>query len=205
MLSVKDLSFAFGSRPLFRSISFDLKAGDLVRLAGPNGAGKSTLMALIAGLITGASGSIHFTGDQDPRSWTAWIPPDANALNHGLSAIDNLRFWLELRGMSVKDNVIQLALKEWGLEGEYRTRQLPVGLFSTGMRRRLALARLDLCQARLWLLDEPLFGLDDNACKIFHQKLTRHIQADGAALIITHDERLLTNLQPRTISWEATR
>ena len=78
MLKVQDLNFSFKNRPLFSGLSFSVSAGDLVRIAGPNGSGKSTLIALVTGLISGASGSIEFSGNSDFRSWTSWIAADAD-------------------------------------------------------------------------------------------------------------------------------
>lgn len=200
MLTVRQLCFAFGSRLLFRDVSFAVSPGQLVRIAGPNGSGKSTLLSLVAGLMDGASGEIDYEGSDDPRAWTAWIPADANALNPHLSAATNLEFWQELRGAVVGEQELATALEYWGLRGTYIQRQLPVGVFSTGMKRRLALARLTLSQAKLWLLDEPLFGLDDHACSKFRNCLKSHLAAGGAALVITHDERLVEGIPLLTIS-----
>jgi heme exporter protein A len=68
------------------------------------------------------------------------------------------------------------------------------------MKRRLALARLELEQSRLWLLDEPLFGLDDAACQKFKSCLDRHIKSGGTAIVITHDERLLLQIPHMTVT-----
>lgn len=199
MLNVTQLRFSFGARPLFRDVTFTVKPGDLVRIAGPNGSGKSTLLSLVAGLMDGASGSIEYEGTVDPREWTAWIPADANALNPHLSASANLQFWQELRGTPSDTDTMTEALEYWGLKGEYIQQRLHVGMFSTGMKRRLALARLTLSRAKLWLLDEPLFGLDDHACKKFRDLLMTHLASGGAALVITHDERLVEGLKPWTV------
>jgi len=165
MLRVKNLTFAFKNRPLFQNISFDVKAGQLTRLAGSNGSGKSTLLGLITGLISGAEDSVSYTGDNDFREWTSWIAPDANGLIPTMSATANLSFWLELRGLSSDVAKLRETLTAWGLSGDWVQSSLPVARFSTGMKRRLALARLLLEDTKLWLLDEPLFGLDDAACR----------------------------------------
>lgn len=203
MLNVRNLSFAFGSRVLFQNISFQANPHLAVRLAGPNGSGKSTLMSLIAGLNSGAKGDIQFTESLsqglDVRHNTAWLPADANALNGNLSAFDNLKFWMELRGKTCTKETIESALAEWGLHGNYTLHHLSVSHFSTGMKRRLALARLCLFDAKLWLLDEPLFGLDDKACQQFRRKLKLHLESGGAAVVVTHDERLLEGIPATTV------
>ncbi|MCX6126236.1 MAG: heme ABC exporter ATP-binding protein CcmA [Proteobacteria bacterium] len=205
MLTVNNLSFAFGARRLFESISFDLKPGHVIRLSGPNGAGKSTLMSILAGLNVSSSGNLSFESpsgsyETDHRQWTAWIPPDANALQPNLSAVQNLSFWLDVRGRTVSTAEFSAMLSDWGLTGVYVTQHLPVGLFSTGMKRRLALARLMLSKAKLWLLDEPLFGLDAIACEQLRRELKEHLDQGGSAVVITHDDRLLENLPFATVS-----
>ena len=206
MLKVDGLTFSFRQRPLFESVSFHVQSGDLFRIAGPNGAGKSTLMAILAGLLDGHRGEITFAdNDGDFRAWTAWLPADANAIHPSLDATSNLRFWCDLRGLDVSDITLHDKLDAWGLRGLYLQKQLAVSRFSTGMRRRLALARLELAQAKLWLIDEPLFGLDDSACSQFRESLKQHIAGGGAAIVITHDERLVADLAPKTISLGANR
>ena len=203
MLRVKNLTFAFKNRPLFQNISFDIKAGQLTRLAGSNGSGKSTLLNLITGLISGAEDAVSYNGDTDFREWTSWIAPDANGLIPTMSATANLSFWLELRGLSSDITKIRETLTTWGLTGDWVQSSLPVARFSTGMKRRLALARLLLEDTKLWLLDEPLFGLDDAACQQFRDALKKHLSQGGAGIVVTHDDRLLEGLNPQTIYLEA--
>ena len=199
MLRVDNLTFAFKNRRLFQNISFEIGDGGLTRLAGSNGSGKSTLLALITGLISGAENAVHFKGDGDFREWTSWIAPDANGHVPTLSATENIIFWLELRGISPDIAKIRESLSVWGLSGDWVQSSLPVARYSTGMKRRLALARLLMEETRLWLLDEPLFGLDDAACQQFRNALKNHLSNGGAAIVVTHDDRLLEGLNPQTI------
>ena len=129
MLRVKNLTFAFKNRPLFQNISFDIKAGQLTRLAGSNGSGKSTLLNLITGLISGAEDAVSYNGDTDFREWTSWIAPDANGLIPTMSATANLSFWLELRGLSSDITKLRETLTTWGLTGDWVQSSLPVARF----------------------------------------------------------------------------
>jgi heme exporter protein A len=199
MLTVKDLTFSFKNRPLFKGLSFSVGPGALIRLTGSNGSGKSTLLGLLTGLISGAKGSITFEECDSSRRSLSWIAPDANGLVPSLSATANLHFWLGLRHTKIDIDRIQTSLETWGLNGEWVQNRLPVARFSTGMRRRLSLARLELEDTRLWLLDEPLFGLDESACQKFRAALKAHIDLGGAAIVVTHDERLLSGLTFETI------
>jgi heme exporter protein A len=204
MLRVDNLSFSFKHRPLFQNLSFEVAPGTLTRIAGSNGAGKSTLLAIITGLISGASGDVSFDGNArahvDFRFWTSWIAPDGNGFTASLSAIKNLEFWLQLRGLQRPHEHLKDSLNQWGLTGDWVQSELPVGKFSTGMKRRLAIVRLQLEGSKLWLLDEPLFGLDDAACRQFRGLLHQHIKSGGSAIVITHDDRLLDQIPHKTIT-----
>lgn len=200
MLNVRNLTFSFKNRPLFSGLNFTVKSGSLLRVSGPNGSGKSTLLSLITGLISGANGQIDFDETCDFRSWTSWIAADANGLIPSLSAAENLRFWLELRHSAFDAGRISNSLNDWGLSGSWIQERLPVARFSTGMRRRLSLARLDLDGSKLWILDEPLFGLDEAACKKFRIRLQSHISQGGAAIVVTHDDRLLEGVEHETLA-----
>lgn len=200
MLRVDNLSFSFKHRPLFQNLSFEVAPGTLTRIAGSNGAGKSTLLGIITGLISGASGNVSMDHQVDFRLWTSWIAPDGNGFTASLSAIKNLEFWLQLRGLQRPHEHLKNSLNQWGLAGDWIQSELPVGKFSTGMKRRLAIVRLQLEGSKLWLLDEPLFGLDDAACRQFRSLLSQHIKSGGSAIVITHDDRLLDQTPHKTIT-----
>jgi heme exporter protein A len=192
MLDVEKITFSFGQRRILDSISFSVQKGQLLRISGPNGSGKSTLISVLLGLLAVDSGAIRYADDLgDFRRWVSWLPAEANGLMASFSAKDHLNFWLETCGSSVNEQEVDQVLGRWGLKRGYVTEQLPVGGFSTGMKRRLALAKLELTRSRLWFLDEPLSGLDVQACRIFSEMLRMHLSDQGAAIVVTHDERLL--------------
>ena len=200
MLEVKHLKFGFGKKTLLNNINFHVRGGELTRIDGPNGAGKSTMIALICGFLSGHEGSISFKGPSDFRSWTSWIAADSNGLFPSLSAIANLDFWLKIRGQSVSESTISQTLLSWGIAGDWVQKGLPTSKFSTGMKRRVALARLELENSRLWLLDEPLFGLDEEAYAKFKRLLDSHLASGGATVVVTHDGRLVEGLPHQTVS-----
>lgn len=199
MLKITGLTFSFRNRPLFDNLSFELNHGEILRISGPNGSGKSTLVGLLTGQISGGENHTTFLNPGDFREWTSWIAPDANGMVQTLSALENLSFWLQLRGIRSSHDHCRSVLDQWGLKGTWVQSQLPVGRFSTGMKRRLALARLELEDTKLWILDEPLFGLDDAACGQFRNTLSQHISKTRSAIVITHDDRLLSDLQHKTL------
>jgi len=169
--------------------------GELIHLRGPNGAGKSTLLRICAGLLDPQKGEVDCASEQ-----FEYLPAEANGFHLKLGAGQNLHFWHELRsGKKVSADTLQKSLAEWKLDhpiiaGNFA---LPVAKFSTGMKRRLALARLVVNGTPLWLLDEPVSGLDEDAVATFISTLRRHLENGGAAVIVSHDTRIFSGITTR--------
>lgn len=206
MLVVSRLSFGYRHRRLFSELSMTVAAGELVHLAGPNGAGKSTCMAIIAGLLTADGGSVEFfpspggVAAEDRRHWQEYLPAEGNGLYLKMDATQNLLFWSRLRGLNLDAEAVHAALDPWGLSHPLLRQGFAVEKFSTGMKRRLALARLALSPAPCWLLDEPVYGLDAQAMDIFQARLSAHLQRGGMALVVSHDLKPLTGLISRSVA-----
>ena len=203
MLSLQNVAFSYSNRIILRDLSFRIGQGELWHIKGPNGSGKSTLVSLLNGFTEPSAGTVHLDWNESDafHSPIYWIPPDANALDHEASAIDNLRMMLSLWQRSdLSPEELFKTLTLWGFSDRYVTSQLKVGHFSTGMKRRLSLARLSLSKSFLWLLDEPLMGLDESAIKMFKASIQEHLLAMGSVVLITHDERVLEGIRHQTLS-----
>ena len=206
MLNVDKLSFSYGShKRLLRDISFQLNPSEIIRLKGSNGKGKSTLIKCLLGLLSIDSGEVCLNERYDLNYFrlnSEYLAPEENALFNDLSALENLRVWSELNGQTFDKPALIKGLSDWGFKGDFLVENLPVSKFSTGMKRRLALVRLSLSSAKLWLLDEPLYGLDIAGVNQFAALLDTHLKSGGMAVIISHDESIFTssqNLPTRTI------
>lgn len=212
MLRLTNLSFAFRHRRLFADVSLNVNPGELVHLRGQNGAGKSTLMAVVAGLLSPASGTVeYFPGvgatapTDDRRRFMEYLPAEANGLYLKMDAVQNLAFWSSLRGHDNNAERLYAALARWNLDHPLLRDRFPVEKFSTGMKRRLALARLDLAAVPCWLLDEPVYGLDAEAMVVFRNQLADHLQGGGMALVISHDLKPLEGLITNSLALGGTR
>lgn len=201
LLTVKNLSFAYRHRRLIDGLGFSLRSGELLHIVGPNGAGKSTLLAILAGLLRPDTGSIDFVRadaesdqDADRRNYLEFLPAEANALYFKMDATQNLRFWAHLRGVSLNESQVKTALGRWQLDHPLLRQGFPVEKFSTGMKRRLALARLEISPAPCWLLDEPVYGLDAAATATFTQMVARHLAQGGSGLVVSHETKPIENL-----------
>jgi heme exporter protein A len=187
MLAGIGLACRRGERLVFRGIDLELGAGELLLLRGANGSGKSTLLRLIAGLIPPSDGLLLWQGKAigDAEAYRAELAylGHADAIKPELSPSEDLRFWLEMRGLRQEDERIAVALARLGLEDLGR---LPCRLLSQGQRRRVALSRIAVSGARLWLLDEPFNGLDEISVAALTALIAEHRAAGGLVIMAAH-------------------
>ena len=158
-----------GGRLLFEALSFALLPGEALRLAGPNGSGKSSLIRLAAGLLAPAAGTIT-------RSAPAALADEGIALDRDRTLGGALAWWCQ--GKPLLTAIDAFALTDLA--------QVPVRLLSTGQLRRARLARVMASAAPLWLLDEPLNGLDDDGIARLTHAIASHRASGGAVLAASH-------------------
>jgi heme exporter protein A len=175
----ESLAVIRGERLVFRDVSFTLPAGGALILSGRNGAGKSTLLRLLAGLVRPDAGRLLWDeadvfADRTAHGGRVALLGHQDALKPGLTAAENLAFAARLSGREVTAALANMGLEELS--------ELPVRMLSAGQKRRLALARVSLSAAPLWLLDEPASGLDDAAIQRLGTLLARH-RADGGMIV----------------------
>ena len=169
-IAVRDLACRRGDRVLFRSLSLTMNAGEALRVAGSNGIGKSSLLRIVAGLAPAFDGSVETQG-------AIGLVDERPALDPHLPLGKALGFWQRIDGAA--DN----ELGRLGLAGLL---DVPVRYLSTGQKKRAALARLIGQKARIWLLDEPLNGLDGHAMELTEALTAEHCGAGGIALVASH-------------------
>lgn len=194
MLHIKDLTFGYTAKPLFQNLSFDVDKKQICHIVGNNGVGKSTLLALIAKLLTPTHGTVTFDITATTRYPIEYLSAEHNALLLAQNIHSNLEFWRRLSGLPADPSLLASILKSWQLSSNSLGDSLPVHKFSTGMKRRLALARLCYTERPIWLLDEPTFGLDRQAQDCLHDAIASHLNANGCVLLVTHQTNWLKNL-----------
>ena len=194
ILEVSRLGCVRGDRPLFSGLDLSVAPGTFVQLTGPNGSGKTSLLRILCGLLAPAEGQIAWNG-ANIRSLGEEYVAQVTYLGHRhgikdeFSAVENLRVSNALNGVSVsKERAIE-ALGQMGLAGR---ESLPARLLSEGQRRRVALARLLVCDTKLWLLDEVLTSLDKGAVALVRSLIENHVAGGGIAIVATHQELELT-------------
>jgi len=155
-----------GGRLLFEDLDLELRAGEALQVAGPNGSGKSSLIRLAAGLLRQERGRIE-------RAQLA-LADDALALDRELP----LRRALALWGGAVEEPMEGIGISHLG--------EVPVRLLSSGQLKRATLVRAAASAAPLWLLDEPLNGLDAEGSEQLAVVIDRHRALGGAVLAASH-------------------
>jgi heme ABC exporter ATP-binding subunit CcmA len=179
-----------GRFPALAGIDLDVAAGEIVLLRGPNGAGKTTLLRCCAGLLPIARGEARVLGhDLTDRRQAREVRRQVGLLGHAtglydeLTVADNVRFWGRAAGAA--EPAVDAALATCGLDG--RLAGLAVARLSAGQRRRTALACLVARRPRLWLLDEPHAGLDQDGRDVL-DGLVRTAVGSGATVLLSSHE-----------------
>lgn len=183
LVAARGVSYTYpdGSAALYE-LSLEIRDGERLGLLGPNGCGKSTFLRLLAGdRVPGLRRDSSVDGARQ-----RWLAPDQPALRSWLSGRENAATLLELHGARPREAraVADAWIERFGLSGDANR---PVGTYSSGMRRRLALAVAFGVGPRLLLLDEPLAGLDPEGRAAFAAALADHRDAGGATVLSVHD------------------
>lgn len=177
-LSASDLACRRGDRLLFRGLGFSLGAGQALQVAGANGTGKSSLLRLLAGLLAPFAGAVE-------REGAVGLLDERPALDPHLPLTKALGFWRGLDAGSA--DMAQLGLENLG--------DVPVRYLSTGQKKRAALARLIAQQAPIWLLDEPLNGLDTRGVELVEALAASHCAEGGICVIASHQPFRLEGME----------
>jgi len=177
LLSVQGLTKAYGVRPLFTELTFDLSANERVGLIGPNGAGKSTLLKILAGKEELDSGTRSLR-----RATKMGFVAQDDVFPQGLSVQDIIRARLDSESLEdhEKETRISKVLTRTGFDDFDK----PAHLLSGGWRKRLGIAREMALDPDLLLLDEPTNHLDIPGI-VWLQKLLR--ASPFGYLVATHD------------------
>ncbi|MCS4496413.1 MAG: cytochrome c biogenesis heme-transporting ATPase CcmA [Pantoea ananatis] len=201
MLEIMNLLCVRDERALFEALTFRVSAGDIVQIEGPNGAGKTSLLRILAGLSTPEHGEVRWQSQQIHQQRDVWHQAmlylgHLPGITSALSALENLRFYHP----NCRDEHIFTALASVGLAGY---EDVPAAQLSAGQQRRIALARLWLTQATLWILDEPLTALDPVGVDTLMGRFAEHAQQGGSVIVTSHQALPGLNGQIKTVRLHA--
>lgn len=187
LLSAQTLSCRRGDRLLFRELDVSLSRGELLQVTGPNGSGKTTLLRILCGLRAPDTGAVFWNGQDivdHPESFRREMALVGHrpGIKNDLTPAENLRVAGALTAVTTSVSV-EDALRRVGLLAHAYDL---CGQLSSGQRRRTALARLLLTYARVWVLDEPLTGLDRQGQTLVEALMYEHADNGGACVFTTH-------------------
>lgn len=183
-----------GGRLVFAGLNFAVAPGEALVLRGPNGSGKTTLLRLMAGLTPAAAGTLAWNNiavdDRDEHAAKLRFITHLDAIKPALTVTENLAFWMSLWRGKVEDSGIVAAMEALNLQ---HLSAFPARLLSAGQRHRLALARLMVASAPLWLLDEPGNALDDASLSALTKMIAAHRAKGGMVVIASHGSAFVEN------------
>ena len=186
-LAANDLACRRGMRVLFAGLSIELGAGDALHIGGANGLGKSSLLRQLAGLLPAYSGTVT-------RAGSLALIDERLALDEHASLSDALMFWERIDRPAAPEAAYALMQLDDLLE-------VPVRFLSTGQRKRASFARLLNAGCDIWLLDEPLNGLDTEAQSRVEKEIERHCKhAGGICVTASHQPIALPNKQSLSLA-----
>ncbi|MGB6976002.1 MAG: cytochrome c biogenesis heme-transporting ATPase CcmA [Gammaproteobacteria bacterium] len=194
-LQTTNLACERGGRFLFNNLNITLNAGELLQVLGRNGCGKTSLLRILTGLLTPQQGKIHWCGrliqecGAEYRQAFCYLG-HKNAIKASLTVLEHLQLHTYLRQQQPPADLSEILhrFSLWPLR--YRRGET----LSAGQRQRLALARLALTPAPLWILDEPFTALDTQGIENGLQMMAQHVAQGGMVVFTSH--------QPLT--WQST-
>jgi heme exporter protein A len=187
LLELKAFSIARDERRLFADLQLTLHAGEIIQLLGPNGAGKTSLLRVIAGVSNDYEGELLYLNEPMPKvRWEFACDllylPHAPGIKKAMTPRENLQWYMH---QSAMQGDIDDALDKVGLAG---FEDVLAGSLSAGQLRRVALARLYLSKARVWILDEPFTAIDKKGVSNLEAIMREHAAAGGAVLLTSHQD-----------------
>ncbi len=202
MLEICNLACTRGDHQLFSGLNFSLSDGELMQVQGENGKGKTSLLRMLCGFLAPAAGEIRWRGqnihDLDEEYYAEMVYlGHLNAIKDELNALENLHITAGLAGCEIDDKQAIEALRHMGLRGR---ETLPVKVLSQGQRRRVALARLLVGNAPLWILDEPLTALDVGAVGLMQELIGEHLAKSGMVIFTTHQPLEVAGVETRRLT-----
>ncbi len=190
MISIKNLNKRFGSKQVLHDINLELEPGEIFGFLGPNGAGKTTTLKIITGILKPDQGSVSINGidiESDPinaKKQFSFIG-DSPDICLNLKGKEFLKFIADIYEIpkDSRNKLIEELSKEFGLYDVLNDR---IKTYSHGMRQKMMVIGSMLSNPKIWILDEPMTGLDPKSSFQLKNKMREHADGGGTVLFSTH-------------------
>lgn len=184
-IETKQLTKKYGVKTAVDQMDLQVKQGSIFGFLGKNGAGKSTFINMVTGLIQPSSGSFTLLGEDYYSKRETFrrigVLPEYATLYEDMSAINHLKYFSSILGLSLSYSDMLHLLKQVGLEDAAK---LKVKKYSFGMKKKLGMAQAIMNKPDILILDEPTSGIDANAVLSMHT-LIQHISSNGTTVFLT--------------------
>ncbi|MCP6683308.1 ABC transporter ATP-binding protein [Bacillus nakamurai] len=201
ILHIEGLDKTIGKKKILKSISMDVRQGEIIGLLGPNGSGKTTLIRIIVGLLKKNSGTITINGFQHDTEFEKALESVGAIVENPefypyLTGWENLKHFANMHKQITEDRLEEV-IERVGLTNAVHDK---VKTYSLGMRQRLGIAQAILHRPKLLILDEPTNGLDPGGMKDFREHLKELAEQEGTSILFaTHLLREVEDLCDRVI------
>ncbi|MBQ8504312.1 MAG: ABC transporter ATP-binding protein [Clostridia bacterium] len=182
IITVASLSKSYGKKNVLNDISFQIEEGSIVGLLGPNGCGKTTLIKILTGLIKDHTGTVKIDNDE-PGPYTKSIVaflPDKSYLPDWMRPVDAIEYFADFYKDFDKAKAEQM-VRDFRLDPKQKLKTM-----SKGQQEKLCLILVMCRQAKLYVLDEPLGGLDPASRSAILDLIMTNYAKNASVLISTH-------------------
>ena len=186
-----------GETRLFEGCHLTIESGQWWQIEGHNGIGKTSLLRILAGLAVAAEGEVLWNGLPIQKQREEYYAELFYLGHHAgvkpeLSAWENLRYYQKIQGLELSDEALWHALGKVSLIGR---EDLPCSHLSAGQQRRVALAKLWLTHANVWILDEPFTAIDKKGVAELIAHIEQHCERGGITIFTSHQTAESNNVQ----------
>jgi heme exporter protein A len=197
LLEARAITCVRGERRLFSDLNVQVFAGQCLHIRGENGVGKTSLLRLLTGLASPESGEELWNGADIKKVASEYhgqllFLGHRDALKEDLTALENLRMYAAIDGITISEKDAFASLWRFGLKGR---EDLPVSCLSAGQKKRVLMARMLLRRAQVWILDEPFNALDSAAVGELQTLIGEHLEGNGLAVLTSHQALSIQGLQ----------
>ena len=197
VLEARALTCIRGERELFSGLDLQVFAGQCLHIRGENGVGKTSLLRLLTGLTSPESGEVLWSRHSIKEEASEYhnkllFLGHRDALKEDLSAIENLRLYAAIDGITLSEQDAFASLWRFGLKGR---EDLPVNCLSAGQKKRVLMARMLMRGAQVWILDEPFNALDTHAVLELQGLIAEHLESGGLAVLTSHQPLAIPGLR----------